>query len=275
MAKRLAKYVALGLVALALVVAGLWLHNRWRYKMFHSLTATAEATDQQRNMERNREQLRGWAEQGRDPADVYKSISLLPSLEDFGIAPGDTIADIGAGTGALTIRLLSQGVDFSRLYAVDIDPLSLQFLGLMLESFSLPAENRVVVHRSRVEDVLLPEGAIDVVTIVNCRLGLRHIDKPLPPTNLEDRDRLYQSIRRALKDDGHVALIEPLREANFRTYPMEYLLEPFFKNGFCLESRRIDTKLFPQYYYFPIRYHVMRLVKKDAPNRAKDAVCNL
>ncbi|MDP8224085.1 MAG: class I SAM-dependent methyltransferase [Candidatus Lernaella stagnicola] len=273
MAKRIAGTTALLLAIVLLVAAGLWIHNRFRYKMFHSLAPTAEATDRQRNMENNRQVLNRWAAEGRDPMNLFKSMSLLPTMADLGLKDGDVIADIGAGTGAFEIRLLRGQVDVAKIYAVDTDALSLEFLRATLDAFTLPGEDRVHLVHSRPEDVMLPENQIDVVTVINCRLGIRDLEKPLPQKDLEERNRLYQSIYRALKKEGHVTMVEPVREASFKTYPVEYLTAPFFANGFCLESHRIDTKLYPQYYYFPIRYHVMRFRRHDAPNLAEDAVC--
>lgn len=267
-------YLLLGFLLLPpLLIGVLVMHNAWRFKIWHSLAPTSEATDAMRDMTRNRQLLTEFAAQGKDPRRLYKSVALLPALDDLGIVPGAVIADIGAGTGALEVRLLTENVPFGRIYAVDLDEPSLAFLRLVLEVFEFPGEERVTPVVNRLDSVELEPQTVDLVTIINCRLGMRSIDNPMPQSDIEERDRLYQSLRAAMKPNARVVLIAPLREANFHKYPEQYLLEPFFANGFCLEERRIDWRLFPQYYYAPFRYYVMVFIKQESPARSPEAVC--
>src|SRR5262245_5916794 len=103
-----------------------------------------------------------WAKVFDDPSrDAWqKPLSLLNFL---GIEPGETVADIGAGTGYFTKTLSIQVGPQGKVYAVDI---SQPMLDHLMGRKDVPAE-RVVPVLGAADDPKLPAGAIDLVVVLN------------------------------------------------------------------------------------------------------------
>ncbi len=120
-----------------------------------------------------------------------KALSLI------GISPGMTVADIGAGSGYMTVRLAPLVGPNGKVYATDIQPALLQAL-----------EEKVrAAHLANVELVLgadtettLPDEAIDLALLVDVYHEFQH-----------PREML-RSIRRSLKLSGRLVLIEYRKE---------------------------------------------------------------
>ena len=83
------------------------------------------------------------------------------------IKPGDKIADVGSGTGALAIGMLEQGVKFKRLYEVDTCRASLEFLTYMLETTAYPGRERVTPVRCTDTDPKIPARDLSKILIIN------------------------------------------------------------------------------------------------------------
>src|SRR4051812_19650178 len=80
------------------------------------------------------------------------AVRLAPLFADFaGVAPGDRVLDVGAGTGALTGELLSRGID-----AVAAEP-SPEFAAALRERYP-----GLEVHQAPAESMPLADDACDV-----------------------------------------------------------------------------------------------------------------
>lgn len=104
----------------------------------------------------------------------------------------DVVADIGAGSGTLTLpiaRLVPRG----RVLAVDIQPEMLEFVAARAAEAGLANVETVL---GTVDDARLPAGSVDVVVLVDAYHEFSH------PKEMLD------SIRRALKPDGRVVQVE-------------------------------------------------------------------
>ncbi|GIW88782.1 MAG: hypothetical protein KatS3mg108_3106 [Isosphaeraceae bacterium] len=114
-------------------------------------------------------------------------------VEFVGLKPGESVADVGAGTGLFT-RLFAEKVGpEGRVYAVDIAK-------PFLEHIERSARERGWRHVRTVlgdqESTHLPEESLDVVFICDT---YHHFEKP---------DRVMASIHRALKPGGRLVLVE-------------------------------------------------------------------
>jgi SAM-dependent methyltransferase len=129
-----------------------------------------------------------WLERDSREAEERTS-ALLDALE---LRPGMCVADIGAGSGRLTVpmaRRVAPGI----AYGTDIQPEMLAFLEARARKEGLPNLKGIL---GDTDDVMLPEGTVDVVLLVD---AYHEFDRPW---------EMMRSIVRALKPGGRVALVE-------------------------------------------------------------------
>lgn len=115
---------------------------------------------------------------------------LVPQLQ---LAPGMTVADIGAGTGYFARRIAPVVGANGKVYAVDVQP---QMVRLLQALSKQPGMSTIEpVHGAR-DDVKLPAASIDVAVMVD----VYH--------ELEYPYEVMQSLVRALKPGGRVVFVE-------------------------------------------------------------------
>lgn len=126
---------------------------------------------------------------GRDswqrPRDVVRAL---------GLAPGDHVADLGAGDGYFVPYLAEAVGADGRVYAVEVDDSAIAGLK---ERFGNGAAPNVEVILGDYDDPELPDGAVDLVLLVNT---YHHI---------EDRPGYFARLRADLSPAGRVAVIDP------------------------------------------------------------------
>jgi SAM-dependent methyltransferase len=99
------------------------------------------------------------SEKERDEADEPGQLVRL-----LGIRPGTTIADIGAGSGYLTVRLSPIVGPQGRIFAQDIEPSYLKNLGQRVKTLKL---KNVTVSLGEAHDPRLPPASVDVAIMVH------------------------------------------------------------------------------------------------------------
>jgi SAM-dependent methyltransferase len=109
------------------------------------------------------------------------------------IAPGSTVADIGAGSGYFTERLARLVGPSGKVYANDIQA---GMLDLLRRRLSREQMSNVTLVLGAPADPKLPAGAVDLALMVD----VYH--------ELSDPQTMLAHIRRALKPGGRLALIE-------------------------------------------------------------------
>lgn len=82
----------------------------------------------------------------------------------LGIRPGMAIADIGAGSGYLTVRLSPVVGAQGRIFAQDIEPSYLKDLGQRVKTLNL---KNVTVSLGEAHDPRLPRNSVDVAIMVH------------------------------------------------------------------------------------------------------------
>jgi ubiquinone/menaquinone biosynthesis C-methylase UbiE len=82
----------------------------------------------------------------------------------LGVRPGQTVAEIGAGSGYLVRRLARAVGSRGRIYAVDAEP---RMLPVLLARLRRAGIANVTPVLGRDDDPLLPEGSCDLVLVVN------------------------------------------------------------------------------------------------------------
>jgi SAM-dependent methyltransferase len=108
-----------------------------------------------------------------DPYTGDLSIFDSPGREDrlqinrvmdiLGIAPGKTVADIGAGSGWFTVRAARRVGESGSVYAVDINPKSTRYVDKRAQKEKL---RNVKTILGKEDNPLLPAGAIDAVLLL-------------------------------------------------------------------------------------------------------------
>ena len=114
-------------------------------------------------------------------------------IGSFGVRPGDTVCDIGSGSGFYSFRLARAVGDSGKVYAVDIDQDMLNYIKNKIEKAG--AKNIILV-KSEETDPKLPPSACDKVLIVNTYY---HFWAPVTT---------MKNIRDVLKPGGEVAIID-------------------------------------------------------------------
>jgi ubiquinone/menaquinone biosynthesis C-methylase UbiE len=114
-------------------------------------------------------------------------------FEAMGLGPGSVVADLGAGSGWFTTRLASAVGTNGRVYAVDVNPVSLREL-----REALPKElTNIEIVRGDENDPKLPAGQLDAVLVVNAY------------HEFAEYAAVLDNVRAALKPGGRLVLIEP------------------------------------------------------------------
>jgi SAM-dependent methyltransferase len=115
------------------------------------------------------------------------------ALKAIGIAKGNTVADIGAGSGYMTIRMARLVGPTGKVYANDIQPRMLELLGENLKRQKIGNVEPVL---GEIDDPKLPPSSVDLVLLVD----VYH--------EFSEPQKMLRHIREALKPDGRLVLLE-------------------------------------------------------------------
>jgi ubiquinone/menaquinone biosynthesis C-methylase UbiE len=119
------------------------------------------------------------------------------ALSLIGLQQGMTVADVGAGSGYMTLRLASMVGPAGKVYANDIQP---RLLGMVQDKARAQGLTNIEIVLGSDTDAKLPDNAIDVALLVDVYHEFQH-----------PREML-RSIRRSLKPGGRLVLIEYRKE---------------------------------------------------------------
>ena len=119
------------------------------------------------------------------------------ALDLIGIQPGMTVADVGAGTGYMTLRIAKRVGPTGKVYANDIQPEMLDKLNENARRANLDNIETVLGSEA---DAKLPAGKMDFIILVDV---YHEFSRP---------QEMLQSMRKALKPDGRLVLLEYKRE---------------------------------------------------------------
>jgi ubiquinone/menaquinone biosynthesis C-methylase UbiE len=118
----------------------------------------------------------------------------LEIVRAVALKPGDAVADIGAGTGLFTYLFAEQVGPKGTVYAVDIAPAFVKYIG---EQAKRRGQDRIVKTVLNAPDsVELPAGSIDVAFTCDT---YHHFEHP---------ERMLLSIHRALRPGGRLVVID-------------------------------------------------------------------
>ena len=135
------------------------------------------------------------AAQSEPPREQWQRVDDI--FHELGVAPGAHVADIGAGSGFFTKRLARAVGPQGRVYAVDVNPVSLRELKAALGEDITNVE----IVRGEENDPRLPADRLDAALIVNAY------------HEFAEHQAMLARILAALKPGGRLALVEPAPRA--------------------------------------------------------------
>lgn len=134
------------------------------------------------------------SEKERDEADEPGQLVRL-----LGIKPGMSIADVGAGSGYLTVRLSPIVGPRGRIFAQDVEPSYLKDLSPRVKALNL---KNVTVGLGEPHDPRLPPASVDLAIMVH----MYH--------EISDPYALLYNLAPALKPGGQVGIVDTRAETS-------------------------------------------------------------
>jgi ubiquinone/menaquinone biosynthesis C-methylase UbiE len=114
-------------------------------------------------------------------------------MQALALKPGETVADIGSGSGYFTLRFAAHVGDAGRVYAVDVDPAMVRHLNRRVRDAGLANVQTVLAEP---DDPLLRDASVDRFVVVDT---WHHI---------EDQPKYLALMKKMLKPGGQLAMID-------------------------------------------------------------------
>lgn len=173
------------------------------------------------------------SEEARDDRNEATTVMDLATL-----APGMTVADIGAGEGYYTVRLAERVGAEGRVLAQDIDEDAVQRLGLRVERERL---DNVSIKLGAPDDPRLPVNSFDRIFLVHM---YHEVTEPYA---------FLWRLRPALRRGGRVIVVDVDRPTDQHGIPPQLLFCEFARVGFRLVGFERKPELQGYYAQFEAR----------------------
>jgi ubiquinone/menaquinone biosynthesis C-methylase UbiE len=119
------------------------------------------------------------------------------ALDVLKIKKGSSVADIGAGSGYITVRLASRVGPAGRVYANDVQP---QMLNILARRLSAQKIDNVTLIEGTLDDPRLPPASVDLALMVDV---YHEFSQP---------QAMLRHVRDGLKPGGRLVLLEYRKE---------------------------------------------------------------
>ena len=119
------------------------------------------------------------------------------ALDAIALRPGMTVAEVGAGTGYVALRMAKRVGPGGKVYANDLQP---EMLGLLRNNAARGGITNVETVLGSETDPNLPAGQMDLIILVDV---YHEFSQP---------QKMLQGIRRALKPNGRLVQLEYRKE---------------------------------------------------------------
>jgi SAM-dependent methyltransferase len=144
-------------------------------------------------------------------------------LDALKIARGATVADVGAGVGYTSQRLAQRVGPTGTVLSTDLQP---EMLRMLVENMKTAGIKNIKPIRCTATETGLPEGQVDLILMVD----VYH--------ECSDPEATLQGLRRALKPDGRLVLVE------FRGEDPEVPIKPEHKMTVAQVRRELEPQGF-------------------------------
>jgi precorrin-6B methylase 2 len=119
------------------------------------------------------------------------------AIDALDLRAGQTVADIGAGSGYMSVRMAKRVGPTGRVYAEDIQP---QMIELLKQRLAKEQVANVIPVLGLIDDPRLPESSIDLMLLVD----VYH--------EFSEPQKMLRGMRAALKPGGRLVLLEYRKE---------------------------------------------------------------
>lgn len=168
----------------------------------------------------------GWLE--RPEREQEERTDLL--LDALRLRPGDTVADIGAGSGYFTWRMAQKVGPMGVIHAVEIQQVFLDLL--MVNMKRRGVDERVKPVLGTIDDPRLPEASCDVILLVDV---YHEFDHPF---------EMARAMARALKPGGRLVLVEYRGEdPEVPIKPLHKMTEAQVRREFSVHPVRFERNI--------------------------------
>ena len=184
-----------------------------------------------------------WLERGEREDEEAPDIAL----NVLNIPKGASVADIGAGSGYITVRLAARVGPTGRVYANDVQP---QMLNILARRLDMSKITNVTLIEGTIDDPKLPPASVDLALMVD----VYH--------ELSQPQAILRHLRESLKPGGRLVLLEYRKEDPTVPIKPEHKMSvaeakmEVEAEGFTLS--RVDEAL--------PRQHILIFVAKPIPN---------
>lgn len=166
----------------------------------------------------------------REERDIEEEPDI--AIDALGLKNGFVVADVGAGSGYMTVKMSKKVGATGRVYATDIQP---QMLDLLQQRLTKSKITNVTTVLGAVDDPKLPANTLDLELLVD----VYH--------EFQEPQKMLRGLRNALKPDGRLVLLEyrkedptiPIREDHKMS--VDVAKKEVEAEGFKLS--RVDTRL--------------------------------
>jgi SAM-dependent methyltransferase len=134
-----------------------------------------------------------WLERGEREEEEAPDVAL----NVLSIPKGASVADIGAGSGYITVRLAARVGTSGRVFANDVQPQMLNILARRLQNANI---TNVTLIEGTLDDPRLPPASVDLVLMVD----VYH--------ELSQPQAILRHVRESLKPGGRLVLLEYRKE---------------------------------------------------------------
>lgn len=172
----------------AVLAAVLFLGTLHSLAQVSESSTTTVAAQQRKTSEPYTGDLSIFESPGRD-----ERLQIARVMDILGIAPGKSVADVGAGSGWFTIRAAKRVGAGGEVYAVDINPEAVQHISERAKGERLM---NVKTIQSKPDDALLPENSVDAVLLLKT---YHEVASPV---------ELLRNLKRALRPGAKVGVID-------------------------------------------------------------------
>ena len=119
------------------------------------------------------------------------------ALDAIKLVTGSTVADVGAGSGYMTVRMARRVGPEGRVYATDLQP---QMLAMLRERLQKERIANVTPVQGAIDDPRLPPETLDLILMVDVY------------QELSEPQKMLRGLRAALKPGGQLVLLEYKKE---------------------------------------------------------------
>ena len=148
-----------------------------------------------------------------------KRLQIDRVMDLLAIAPGKSVADIGAGSGWFSVRAASRVGSGGVVYAVDINPEAIQYIERRMRQESVPNIKTIL---SKADDPLLPPASVDAVLL----LKTYH--------EVADPITLLEHLHQALKPGARLGIIDRNGTGTDHGVSRKVVIEEAVKAGYDL-----------------------------------------